>query len=82
MKMLWGLDPLGFMTFVPSILCLLLGHGVGFNLKVNLDHCFVAGISHWSGTTYAWQSGSLFVVFQVALIAFNAYWLRESATSQ
>lgn len=28
--MLWGLDPLGFMTFVPSVVCLLLALEVGF----------------------------------------------------
>lgn len=30
MRVLWGLDPLGFMTFVPSIICLLLALEVGF----------------------------------------------------
>lgn len=30
MRVLWGLDPLGFITFVPSIICLLLALEVGF----------------------------------------------------
>lgn len=39
LRVLWGLDPLGFMTFVPSITCLLLALEVGLTQdKFNL--CF------------------------------------------
>lgn len=37
LRVLWGLDPLGFMTFVPSIICLLLALEVGF-IKGKLRH--------------------------------------------
>lgn len=37
LRVLWSLDPLGFMTFVPSIICLLLALEVGLP-KDKLNH--------------------------------------------
>lgn len=37
LTVLWGLDPLGFMTFVPSIICLLLALEV-CSTKGRLEH--------------------------------------------
>ncbi|KAI7774257.1 hypothetical protein LA080_009034 [Diaporthe eres] len=66
LSVLWGLDPLGFMTFVPSIICLLLALEWG-----GTTYAWKSG-----------QIISLFVVFGVTLIVFIGIqvWLDETAT--
>lgn len=83
--LLWNLDPVGFVLFVPSIICLL------FTLQVRIvlfGHLEIdANGSQWGGTTYAWNSGqiiALFVVFGITLIAFvgSQIWLGEAGTGK
>ncbi|KAK7725512.1 hypothetical protein SLS63_008115 [Diaporthe eres] len=66
LRVLWGLDPLGFITFVPSIICLLLALEWG-----GTTYAWKSG-----------QIISLFVVFGVTLIVFVGIqaWLGETAT--
>ena len=80
------LDPLGFILFMPSIICLFLAlqvsvHG-SFQSALSL---LTSGALKWGGTTYAWNNARivvLFVVFGLGLIAFAnvQWWLGEGAT--
>lgn len=85
LRLLWNLDPVGFVMFVPSIICLLFTLQVCIVLFVHLEND--ANKSQWGGTTYAWNSGqiiALFVVFGVTLIAFvcSQIWLGEAGTGK
>lgn len=87
---LWSLDPLGFMAFVPSIICVLLALEVSSIRRSKSSICRAWADRYncqWGGTTYTWNSGqiiALFVVFGLTLLAFVGIqtWLGETATSK
>ena len=83
-EVFWSLDPLGFILFLPSMICLFLALQVPSPKPCRYAFPLLT-LWKWGGTTYNWNNGrivALFVVFGITLIAFAGVqvWLGEGAT--